>query len=227
MKNSLRIRTLESCTTGATGDLNGTLGRALTGVWLAAAGKIRLDGAALDQYDPDTLARYIGYLPQRVLLFDGTIAENIARLSLTPDDAKVVESAKKAAAHEMILSLPDGYDTPVSVAGGQLSGGQIQRIGLARAMYGNPMLLVLDEPNSNLDNEGSTALNTAIRQMKLEGRSVLIMAHRPAAIKECDLLLVLEDGISKAWGPRDQVLSKVVQNYEKIQQVANKPVGVT
>jgi ATP-binding cassette, subfamily C, type I secretion system permease/ATPase len=212
---------------GPSGSGKSTLARALTGVWQPAGGKIRLDGAALDQYDPDMLARYIGYLPQRVQLFDGTIAENIARLSMTPDDAKVVEAAKKAAAHEMILKLPDGYDTPVSIAGGQLSGGQIQRIGLARALYGNPMLLVLDEPNSNLDNEGSTALNKAIRQMKEEGRSVLIMAHRPAAIMECDLLLVLEDGMRKAWGARDRVLSEVVQNHQQIQKAANKPVGVT
>ncbi|GGH41102.1 ATP-binding cassette, subfamily C [Cribrihabitans marinus] len=212
---------------GPSGSGKSTLARALTGVWPAAGGKIRLDGAALEQYVPEVLAQYIGYLPQRVQLFDGTIAENIARLSMTPNDAEVVEAAKKAAAHEMILRLPDGYDTPVSVAGGQLSGGQVQRIGLARAMYGNPMLLVLDEPNSNLDNEGSTALNKAIRQMKEEGRSVLIMAHRPAAIMECDLLLVLEDGMRKAWGPRDQVLSKVVQNHQQIQQAANKPVGVT
>jgi ATP-binding cassette subfamily C protein len=212
---------------GPSGSGKSTLARALTGVWPPAGGKIRLDGASLEQYDPEMLAQYIGYLPQRVQLFDGTIAENIARLSLAPDDAKVVEAAKKAAAHEMILKLPDGYDTPVSVAGGQLSGGQIQRIGLARAMYRNPMILVLDEPNSNLDNEGSTALNTAIRQMKEEGRSVLIMAHRPAAISECDLLLVLEDGMRKAWGTREQVLAEVVQNHQQIQQAANKPIGVT
>lgn len=212
---------------GPSGSGKSTLARALTGVWPAAGGKIRLDGATLDQYEPEMLSQYIGYLPQRVQLFDGTIAENIARLSMTPDDAKVVAAAKKAAAHEMILKLPDGYDTPVSVAGGQLSGGQVQRIGLARALYDSPMLLVLDEPNSNLDNEGSSALNAAIRQMKEEGRSVLIMAHRPAAIMECDLLLVLEDGMRKAWGSRDRVLSEVVQNHQQIQQAANKPIGVS
>ena len=212
---------------GPSGSGKSTLARALTGVWPAAGGKIRLDGAALDQYEPETLAQYIGYLPQRVQLFDGTIAENIARLSMSPNDADVVEAAKKAAAHEMILRLPDGYDTQVSVAGGQLSGGQVQRIGLARALYGNPMLLVLDEPNSNLDNEGSNALNTAIRNMKEEGRSVLIMAHRPAAIAECDMLLVLEDGMRKAWGSRDRVLSEVVQNHRQIQEASNKPVSVT
>lgn len=212
---------------GQSGSGKSTLARAITGVWPAAGGKIRLDGASLDQYDPERLAQHIGYLPQRVQLFEGTIAENIARLSPEPDDAKVVEAAKKAAAHEMIVKLPQGYGTPVSLASTQLSGGQIQRIGLARAMYGDPVILVLDEPNSNLDNEGSTALNAAIRSMKEEGRSVLIMAHRPAAIRECEMLLVLEDGMRKAWGPREKVLSEVVQNHRTLQQAANNPVGVT
>jgi len=212
---------------GPSGSGKSTLARALTGVWAPAGGKIRLDGAALDQYDPERLAQYIGYLPQRVQLFDGTIAENIARLSLAPDDAKVVAAAKKAAAHEMILKLPLGYDTPVSMAGGQLSGGQVQRIGLARSMYGDPAIMVLDEPNSNLDNEGSDALNAAIRQMKAAGSSVIIMAHRPAAIKECEMLLMLEDGRRKAWGPREQVLAAVVQNHQQIKKAAQKPTGVT
>jgi PrtD family type I secretion system ABC transporter len=212
---------------GPSGSGKSTLARALTGVWSVAGGKIRLDGAAIDQYDPERLAQYIGYLPQRVHLFEGTIAENIARLSSKPDAAKVVEAAKKAAAHEMILKLPNGYDTQVAAAGGQLSGGQVQRIGLARAMYGEPVILVLDEPNSNLDNEGSEALNMAIRQMKEDGRSALIMAHRPAAIKECDMLLMLEDGGRRAWGPRDVVLSEVTKNHQKLQQTANKPTGVT
>ncbi|MCL6285233.1 type I secretion system permease/ATPase [Ruegeria sp. 2012CJ41-6] len=212
---------------GPSGSGKSTLARALTGVWAPAGGKIRLDGASLEQYDPERLAQYIGYLPQRVQLFDGSIAENIARLSTNPDDAKIVAAAKKAAAHEMILKLPDGYDTQVSTTGGQLSGGQIQRIGLARAMYGDPAILVLDEPNSNLDNEGSNALNTAIRQMKEAGHAVLIMAHRPAAIQECDMLLMLEDGVRKAWGPRERVLAEVVKNHAQIQQAANKPTGVT
>ncbi|HHC29434.1 MAG TPA: ATP-binding cassette domain-containing protein, partial [Rhodobacterales bacterium] len=179
--------------------------------------KIRLDGAALDQFEPAVLGRHIGYLPQRVQLFDGTIAENIAGLSVTPDDAAVVEAAKKAAAHELILQLPDGYDTRVAGGGGMLSGGQMQRIGLARAMYGNPVVLVLDEPNSNLDNEGSEALNVAVREMKASGGAVLIMAHRPSAITECDLLLVLDHGMTKAFGPRDEVLARTVQNAKAVQ----------
>ncbi|SNS95249.1 type I secretion system permease/ATPase [Tropicimonas sediminicola] len=202
---------------GPSGSGKTTLARAITGVWRCAGGKIRLDGAALDQYDPDVLGQHIGYLPQRVTLFDGTIAENIARLSTQPDPKKVVEAAQKAAAHEMILKLPQGYDTPLVSASNRLSGGQVQRIGLARALYGDPVILVLDEPNSNLDNEGSEALNRAIRQMKSEQRSVIIMAHRPAAIQECELLLVLDGGIRRAFGPRDEVLSEVVQNAAQIQ----------
>jgi ATP-binding cassette subfamily C protein len=201
---------------GPSGSGKSTLAKALTGVWRPLAGSIRLDGAALDQYDPDVLGRLVGYLPQRVTLFDGTIAENIARLDPAPDSARIIEAARKADAHDMIVRLPQGYDTQVSAAGSRLSGGQIQRIGLARALYGDPVLLVLDEPNSNLDNAGSAALNTAIRTMKAEGKSVLIMAHRPAAIQECDLLLVLGEGTRRAFGPRDQVLRDQVQNYAEI-----------
>ncbi|MBO9468384.1 type I secretion system permease/ATPase [Tropicibacter sp. R15_0] len=203
---------------GPSGSGKSTLARALTGIWRPAAGKIRLDGATIDQYGPDTLGQLIGYLPQRVTLFDGTIAENIARLSPNPDAEKIVEAARKADAHEMILKLPDGYDTKVTAAGGRLSGGQIQRIGLARAMYGDPVLLVLDEPNSNLDNEGSEAVNRAIRGFKEAGKSVLIMAHRPAAIRECDLLLMIENGTRTAFGPKDQVLKDMVKNHQQIQQ---------
>jgi ATP-binding cassette, subfamily C, bacterial len=201
---------------GPSGAGKSTLARALTGVWKPAAGKIRLDGATLDQYDADVLGRLIGYLPQRIALFDGTIAENIARLDGQADSAKVVEAARRADAHDMIVRLPQGYDTRVSAAGGRLSGGQMQRVALARALYGDPALLILDEPNSNLDNAGSAALNTAIRTMKAEGKSVLIMAHRPAAIQECDLLLVLEDGMRKAFGPRDQVLREQVKNHTEL-----------
>jgi ATP-binding cassette subfamily C protein len=211
---------------GPSGAGKTSLARALIGVWRPTAGKVRLDGATLDQYDPDVLGSYIVYLPQRIALFDGTIADNIARLASRPDPAKVVEAAKKAAAHEMILRLPDGYDTRVSTVGGRLSGGQIQRIGLARALYGDPVLLVLDEPNSNLDNDGSTALNLAIRQMKEQERAVLIMAHRPAAIQECDLLLVMEDGTRRAFGPRDQVLREMVKNHTEIVR-STGPGGVT
>lgn len=210
---------------GPSGAGKSTLARALTGIWRPAGGKIRLDGAALDQFDPDVLGQLIGYLPQRVQLFDGTITENIARLSENPDPKQVVEAAQRAAAHDMILKLPDGYDTRVSQLGGRLSGGQIQRIGLARALYGDPVLLVLDEPNSNLDNEGSEAVNAAIRRMKAEGKAALIMAHRPAAIQECDLILMLEGGGRRAFGPKDEVLRSILQNHQDV--TSARPGGVT
>ena len=212
---------------GTSGAGKSTLARALTGVWKPAGGKIRLDGAALDQYDPDVLGQHIGYLPQRVQLFDGTIKENIARMSLTPDDAKVVAAAKKADAHEMILKLPDGYDTVVTATGGQLSGGQIQRVGLARAMYGDPVVLVLDEPNSNLDNSGSAALNKAVEMQKKAGGVVFVMAHRPDAIFHCDTLLVLENGTKRAYGPKDEVLQQVTKNRDEIVRAAGKGAGVS
>lgn len=193
-----------------------SLARVISGYWPIVSGTLRLGGATLDQYDPDTLGKYIGYLPQNVSLFPATIAENIARLSQTPDEEMVVAAAKRAGAHELILDQPDGYNTIVSPHGGALSGGQRQRIGLARALYGNPILLVLDEPNSALDSFGSAALNAAIAQMKSENKSVIIMAHRPSAIEVCDTLLVLEDGIPKAFGPRDEILSKFVKNAPQI-----------
>jgi PrtD family type I secretion system ABC transporter len=201
---------------GNSGAGKSTLARAITGICTPAAGKIRLGGAALNQYDPDVLGKYIGYLPQRVTLFDGTIKQNIARLSPTPDDAAVVKAAQRAGAHEMILLLPEGYDTHVTAAGGRLSGGQVQRIGLARAMYGDPVLVVLDEPNSNLDNDGSIALNAAIRAMKEEERCVLIMAHRPAAIQECDLVLLIDNGMRRAFGPKDEVLREILKNHQDV-----------
>jgi PrtD family type I secretion system ABC transporter len=204
---------------GVSGAGKSTLAKALIGLWQPAGGKIRLDGAALDQYPTDTLGAHIGYLPQRVQLFEGSIKENIARMSTDPDDAAVVAAAKQAAAHDMILKLPEGYDSHVDMTGGRLSGGQIQRIGLARALYGDPVVLVLDEPNANLDNAGSNALNNAIRAMKAAGRAVFIMAHRPAAIRECDLILYLENGAVRAVGPRDDVMNKVVANRAQIEQV--------
>ncbi|MEP3845790.1 MAG: type I secretion system permease/ATPase [Paracoccaceae bacterium] len=212
---------------GPSGAGKSTLARALTGVWRPAGGSIRLDSAALDQYEPHILGQHVGYLPQRVQLFDGTIAENIARLTPQPDDAAVVAAAKKADAHEMILELPQGYDTRVQSGLHRLSGGQIQRIGLARALYNDPVLVVLDEPNSNLDNEGTLALNTSIRAMKEMGHSIMIMAHRPAAIQECDTLLMLENGMRAAFGPKEEVLKAMVKNHQQIKQSPAAAGGVT
>ncbi len=211
---------------GPSGTGKSTLARALVGAWPVAGGHIRLDHAALDQYDPEALGRHIGYLPQRVQLFDGTIAENIARLDPDPDDAAVIAAAQMAGAHEMILALPKGYDTRVTAGRLRLSGGQLQRIGLARALYGNPVIVILDEPNSNLDNAGSAALNHAIRQVKEAGRSVLIMAHRPAAIHECDMLLVLDGGMRVAFGPKEEVLRGMVKNARSIQAVPATAAGM-
>lgn len=204
---------------GVTGAGKSTLARAITGLCSPMSGTVRLGGATLDQYGAATRGQHVGYLPQRVQLFDGTVAQNIARMAAVPEDAKVVDAARKADVHEMILGLPDGYNTRVSAVGARLSGGQIQRIGLARAMYGAPVLLVLDEPNSNLDNEGSEAVNSAIKAFKGAGGAALIIAHRPAALRECDLLLMLEDGAVRAFGPRDAVMRDVVRNSAQIAAV--------
>ena len=205
---------------GASGAGKTTLARALTAVWQPISGSVRLDGISLTQFDPDILGRQIGYLPQTVRIFDGTVKENIARLSSEVCDQDVIRAACDADAHEMILRLPQGYDTQISMQNTRLSGGQLQRIGLARALYRDPVLLVLDEPNSNLDNNGSVALNAAIKTSKEAGRLVLIMAHRPSAIQYCDKLLVLEDGIRKAYGPRDDVLKATVLNHSEVQRGA-------
>ncbi|MEM7524224.1 MAG: type I secretion system permease/ATPase, partial [Pseudomonadota bacterium] len=175
-----------------------TLARALVNIWKPAQGKIRLDGAALDQFEDDVLGSNMGYLPQDVALFEASVAENIARLADDIDPEAVVTAAKRAGAHDMILKLPGGYDTPAGPSGGRLSGGQRQRIALARALYKDPAVLVLDEPNSNLDSLGEAALVNAIREAKERGRTVIIMAHRPSAIAACDYLLVLEGGAPRA-----------------------------
>lgn len=210
---------------GPSGAGKSTLAKALTGVWKPAGGQIRLDGATLDQYDPDTLGQLIGYLPQTVTLFDGTLAENIARLEAEPDPAKVVEAAQRADADALIRRQSEGYDTRMFSGANRLSGGQIQRIGLARALYGDPVLMVLDEPNSNLDNDGAEALNRAIKAMKAAGHGVLIMAHRPAAIRECDMLLVLDNGGARAFGPRDEILQKILRNADQVLGAARTPVA--
>uniref|UniRef100_UPI001AE0067B ATP-binding cassette domain-containing protein n=1 Tax=Pararhodobacter sp. SW119 TaxID=2780075 RepID=UPI001AE0067B len=197
---------------GRAGSGKSTLARALVGYWPAAAGEIRLGGATLDQYDPARLGKHVGYLPQTVTLFSGTVAENIARMTQTPDPEAVVRAAKQANAHDMILRLPDGYDTYIEGNENQLSGGQRQRIALARALYGDPVVVVLDEPNSALDHEGSDALNAAVRSLKAQGRAVIIMTHQPLAIAECDRLMVLESGAVAALGPRDVVLKKTLRD---------------
>ena len=184
-----------------------TLARLLTGVWRPQIGTVRLDGAALEQWDNTALGRQIGYLPQDVELFTGTVGENISRFADDPDPDAIVAAARTAGVHDMILTLPDGYNTQIGDGGSKLSGGQRQRLGLARALYGDPVLVVLDEPNANLDAEGDLALTEAIRAVKARGGMVIVMAHRPSAIEAVDWLLVLQSGRQQAFGPKADVLA--------------------
>jgi ATP-binding cassette, subfamily C, type I secretion system permease/ATPase len=177
-----------------------TLLRLLLGIWRPHSGAVRLDGADIAQWDRDALGAHVGYLPQDVELFAGTVAENIARLGAV-DDAQVVDAARRAHAHEMILRLAQGYDTPVGDAGAALSGGQRQRIALARALYGAPRLVVLDEPNANLDADGEAALGAALLELKQRGATVIVVSHRPALMNQLDKLAVLKDGVLEAFGP--------------------------
>jgi ATP-binding cassette, subfamily C, bacterial EexD len=187
-----------------------TLARALVGVWPTYAGSVRIDGAEISNWDREQLGPYIGYLPQDIELFAGSIAENIARFGEI-DPELVVEAARKTGLHEMILRLPEGYDTQIGVQGATLSAGQRQRVALARAVYGEPRILVLDEPNSNLDEAGEQALVATIQQLRSEGRVVVLIAHRPAVLAVVDQILVLKDGQTAALGPRQEVLSRVTR----------------
>jgi ATP-binding cassette subfamily C protein len=188
-----------------------TLARTLVGVWSTMRGEIRLDGAALDQWEPDALGRHVGYLPQDVELFEGTIAENISRFQPNAKPEDVIAAAKTAGAHELILNFPDGYDTRIGESGASLSGGQRQRVALARALYGDPFLVVLDEPNASLDGAGDEALNQAILSVRKRGGIVIVITHRPAALGQVDQVAIMEDGRIKAMGPRDEVLQSVMK----------------
>jgi ATP-binding cassette subfamily C protein len=191
---------------GPSGSGKTSLVRALVGVWPPARGVVRVDGAALAHWPPDLIGPDLGYLSQAVDLFDGTVAENISRMAVAPDDGAVVRAAQAAGAHEMILRLPDGYDTRVGQAGETLSAGQRQRVALARALYGDPFLIVLDEPNANLDGDGEAALLQAIRDAKARGAIVILIAHRTGMLSVCDKVLVLRDGVQHAFGPRHEIL---------------------
>jgi len=186
-----------------------TLARLLVGVWPPAGGHMRLDGADVHTWDFDDLGPYIGYLPQDIELFDGTIADNICRFGQR-DDVAIITAAQKVGLHEIILRQEQGYETQIRSIGGVLSGGQRQRLGLARAVYGNPRLVVLDEPSSNLDNAGDKALGAAIDQMKEDGVTLVVIAHSPKTLKNMDKLLVLADGKMRLFGDREDVLKKLL-----------------
>lgn len=193
---------------GPSGSGKSTLARALVGVWPPVRGTIRLDGAELDNWDPEARGSSIGYLPQGVELFDGTIAENISRFADKVDPAAIIEAATLAGVHELVLAMPDGYDTRIGAAGAILSAGQRQRIGLARALYGKPFLIVLDEPNASLDAEGEVGLTNAIIAARQAGSIVVVIAHRPNALAAVDQVLVMAKGGMVAFGPRNEVLRK-------------------
>lgn len=188
-----------------------SLVRAIVGVWQPVRGKIRLDGAALDQWSMQALGSHIGYLPQDVELFDGTIAENISRFVQDPNPEMIIAAARSAGVHDLILRLPNGYETKIGESGSVLSAGQRQRIGLARALYGDPFLVVLDEPNSNLDSEGDEALSKAVTSVRERNAIVIVIAHRPSALKGIDLVLAMAGGRSQAFGPKEDVLRRVLQ----------------
>ena len=187
-----------------------TLARLLVGLWPAQGGKVRLDGADIHTWDKAELGVHLGYLPQGVELFEGTLAENIARFAQV-EPAKVEAAARAVGLHEFILSLPQGYDSPVGPEGARLSGGQRQRVGLARALYGDPVFVVLDEPNSSLDEEGDAALARAIQEGKARGTTFVVMTHRTSVLGVADKMLVLRDGMQQAFGPRDEVLATLQQ----------------
>ena len=192
---------------GPSGGGKSTLARALTGIWAPLRGSIRLDDADLSQWDDDARGAHVGYLPQDVALLDATIEENITRLAEVSDSTAVVAAARAALVHEMIVRLPEGYATYLGPMGTAISGGQRQRIGLARALYGDPFLVVLDEPNANLDPEGEAALTAAIEGVKRRGGIAIVIAHRPSALQACDLIGVVQRGKLTAFGPRDQILN--------------------
>lgn len=194
-----------------------TLVRALMGIWPPQHGVVRLDGADIASWDKQALGPYVGYLPQDIELFEGSISENIARFDKVDPD-KVVQAAQMAGVHEMILMLPDGYDTVIGSDGVNLSGGQRQRIGLARAIYGSPRLIVLDEPNSNLDDVGERALGVALQKLKETGATVFIVSHRPNILTRLDRILVMAGGTISLYGERDRVIAELAAQQAKIQQ---------
>lgn len=200
---------------GPTGAGKSCLSRALAGIWPPLSGNVRLDGATLEQWHPEQIGPAIGYLPQSVELLTGSIRDNIARFEKDPNPEKIIEAAKQADVHNLILSFQDGYDTLIGDGGVKLSGGQKQRLGLARALYNDPPFIILDEPNANLDAEGEEALTFAINKVKSNHQTIVLVAHRPSALKACDKILFIRDGRQLAFGPRDEVLEKILQSPDQ------------
>jgi ATP-binding cassette, subfamily C, bacterial exporter for protease/lipase len=194
-----------------------TLARLLAGFWPAVSGKVRLDGVDVYTWNKAELGPYVGYLPQGVELFDGTLSENIARFGVV-DPVKVEAAARSVGLHDMIMALPKGYDNPVGREGAMLSGGQRQRVGLARAIYGNPVFVVLDEPNASLDDSGDAALASAISQLKSRGTTFVIMTHRTAVLAVANKVLILHDGVGRGFGPRDEVLAALAKGAAEARQ---------
>lgn len=188
-----------------------SLVRAIAGIWLPVRGTVRLDGATLDQWSPEDLGNHVGYLPQDVQLFDGTIAENIARFEPQAPSDKILAAARAAGVHDLVIHLPEGYETRIGEAGSALSAGQRQRVALARALYGDPFLVILDEPNSNLDAEGEAALTEAIQSVRARGGVAIVVAHRPSALASLDQVLVMANGRIQAFGPKNEILNKITR----------------
>ncbi len=202
-----------------------SLARAMAGIWPVARGAIRLDGASLDRWSNASLGLHLGYMPQEVDLFEGTITENISRFEDNADSAAILEAARAADVHEMILRLPNGYETRIGDRGTSLSAGQRQRIGLARAMYRNPFLVILDEPNSNLDADGDAALMKAIHSVKQRGGIAIVVSHRPTVLQAVDLVAVVGNGQLTAFGPRDEIIRKATKQASNVQPISNQGGG--
>jgi PrtD family type I secretion system ABC transporter len=212
---------------GASASGKSSLAKALVGVWPAATGVVRLDGAAMDRWHPDALGRHIGYLPQDVALFDGSVAMNIARFDETASSQAILEAARVAGAHEMILRLPNGYETRIGERGASLSAGQRQRIGLARAAFGRPFLVVLDEPNANLDADGENALAKAIETMRAQQSVVIVVSHRPHALAALNMIMLIHNGRPIVFGPREQCSLQIAQVFRQTagKGLQNSPVS--
>lgn len=207
---------------GPTGGGKSSLAKALTGVWPLVRGSVRLDDAELDQWSPEVLGQHVGYLPQDVGLLDGTVGQNIARFDPEAKSEAIIEAARAAGVHEMIVGLPGGYQTELGPHGTNLSAGQRQRIGLARALYGKPFLIVLDEPNSNLDAEGDNALTEAIKGIRERNGIAVVIAHRPSALNACDLVGVVQGGRLQAFGPKEEIIQSQI-GPRPAAQTATKP----